>query len=133
MLLNYRYDESLLLINKNLTKELFLQKAGVTKGYAYEMFASMYDSIHSELINIKEEYTKYYSFEYPMLEAFLYKKLNVKWDHIKMVAKQMEKNPDCILYRKKDGYSHGHYGLTQFTFSDTMYKRVIKILLLKEK
>jgi hypothetical protein len=133
MVLNYRYSESLLLINKNLTKELFLQKAGVTKGYAYEMFSSMYDSIHSELINVKEEYNKYYSFEYPTPEDFLYKKLNIKWEHIETVIKQMKKNPDYILYRKSDDYSHGHYGLTQFTFSETMYKRVEKILLLKGK
>lgn len=130
MKLGYEYDESFLLIHKNLTKEVFLEKAGVSSGFSYEMFSHMYDSITSELINMDKEYHEYYSFEYLSLEAFLYKKFNLKPKSINKLIKAREKNPECILYRKDD-YAYGDYGLTQFTFSETMYKRIIELLLLK--
>jgi hypothetical protein len=132
MKLGYDYDDSFLLMHKNLTKVIFLEKAGVASGFSYEMFSHMYDSITSERINVDKEYQDYYSFEYPSLEAFLYKKFNIKAEWIDKLVKKRKKNPECILYRKDD-YAYGDYGLAQFTFSDTLYKRIIKILLLKEK
>lgn len=132
MKLNYEHDDSFLLINKNLNKKLFLEKAGVASGFSYEMFSNMYDSITSECIDMIEEYQKYYSFEYKSFGHYLYKKFNIKWEIIEKISKKMKVNPDCILYRKND-YDYGDYGLAQFTFSETMYKRIIKILLLKNK
>lgn len=127
------YDSymSILLINKNLTKEIFIEKAGASSGYAYNMFSRIYDSIESELINLDFEYDKYYSFEYNSLESFLYRKYNLNEDDIIMLMEERKKYPDCILYRK-DELSYGGNGqLTTFAFSEDMYDRIMNILLLK--
>ena len=127
MKLGYDISKSLLLINKNLTKEIFIEKAGVQDGYSLKMFSRMYDNVTSELIDVDEEYEKYYSFEYNSLEIFLYRKYNLKENHIVELMESRKNNPDCLLYRKDDN-SYGDYGITQFTFSDTMYDRVMELL-----
>lgn len=88
MKLTYDYSKSLLMINKNLTKEIFIQKTGARDGYSLNMFSRMYDSITSELIDIEKEFDKYYSFEYNSFEQFLYKKYNLKSKHIKDLLKE---------------------------------------------
>jgi hypothetical protein len=130
MKLGYDFYNSLLLINKNLTKEIFIERTGVKDGYSLSMFSRMYDSVTSELIDVDEEYEKYYSFEYKSMEHFLYRKYNLKGKHIEELMGERKKNPDCLLYRKDDN-SYGDYGIAQFTFSDTMYDRVMEILMLK--
>lgn len=130
MKLGYDFYKSLLLINKNLTKGIFIEKAGVQDGYSLRMFSRMYDSVTSELIDVDKEYKKYYSFEYSSIESFLYRKYNLKEKHIVELMEERKNNPDCLLYRKDDN-SYGDYGIAQFTFSDTMYDRVMEILTLK--
>lgn len=130
MKLSYDFYKSLLLINKHLTKEIFIEKAGVQDGYSLKMFSRMYDSVTSELIDVDEEYKKYYSFEYNSMEKFLYRKYNLKEEHIIELMEERKNNPDYVLYRKDDN-SYGNYGITQFSFSDTMYDRVVEILTLK--
>lgn len=132
MKLGYDFYKSLLLINKNLTKEIFIEKSGVQDGYSLRMFSRMFDSITSELIDVDKEYKKYYSFEYYSIESFLYRKYNLKEKHIVELMEERKNNPDCLLYRKDDN-SYGDYGITQFTFSDTMYDRVLEILMLKNE
>jgi hypothetical protein len=131
MKLAYDFYKSLLLINKNLTKEIFIEKAGVQDGYSLRMFSRMYDSITSELIDLDEEYKKYYSFEYNSMEKFLYRKYNLKEEDILDLMEERKNNPDCLLYRKDDN-SYGDHGIAQFTFSDIMYDRVMDILMLKK-
>ena len=130
MKLCYDYNKSLLFINKNLTEEIFIEKAGVQNGYSLKMFSKMYDSITSELIDVEQEYKKYYLFEYNTLEKFLYKKYNLKEEDVVELMKEQKNNPDFLLYRKNDN-SYGDYGITQLAFSDTMYDRVMEILTLK--
>ncbi len=130
MKLAYDFYKSLLLINKKLTKELFIERTGVKEGYSLSMFSRMYDSVTSELIDVDEEYKKYYSFEYETMEHFLYRKYNLKGKHIEELIEERKNNPDCLLYRKDDN-SYGDYGIAQFTFSDIMYNRVMEILTLK--
>ena len=131
MKLAYDFSKSLLLINKNLTKENFIERAGVKDGYSLNMFSRMYDSVTSELIDVDIEYKKYYSFEYGSLEQFLYRKYNLKGKYIDELMEERKNNPDCILYRKDDS-SYGDYGISQFTFSETMYDRVMEIIMLKK-
>lgn len=132
MILSYDFYKSLLLINKNLKKEIFLEKAGAQSGYSLNMFSRMFDSVSSELINVDLEYEKYYSFEYESMEQFLYKKYNVRGKHIKELMQFRKDNPDCILYRKDDN-SYGDYGIPQFMFSESMNDRIIEILTLKKQ
>lgn len=132
MKLAYDFYKSLLLINKNLTKEIFIERVGVQNGYSLNMFSRMYDSVTSELIDLDDEYLKYYSFEYSSMEIFLYRKYNLNEDDILDLMEQRKNNPDCILFRKDDN-SYGDYGIAQFTFSDPMYDRVTEILMLKNQ
>jgi len=131
MKLAYDFYKSLLLVNKNLTKEIFLTKAEAKDGYAQNMFSRMYDSITSELINLDVEYDKYYSFEYPTLEHFLYRKYNLNEEDLANLIDERKKYPECILYRKDDLAYGGNGELTTFAFSETMYDRVMEILMLK--
>lgn len=130
MKLAYDFYKSLLLINKNLTKEIFIERTGVKVGYSLSMFSRMYDSVTSELIDVDEEYEKYYSFEYESMEHFLYRKYNLEGKHIEELMEERKNNPDCLIFRKDDN-SYGDYGIARFTFSDTMYDRVMEILMLK--
>ncbi|MCC5613195.1 hypothetical protein LC612_42585 [Nostoc sp. CHAB 5834] len=132
MKLAYDFYKSLLLINKNLNKEIFIRRIGVKDGYSLRMFSRMYDSVTSELIDVDEEYKKYYSFEYESIEHFLYRKLNLRQDHIEELMNERKDNPDCTLYRKDDN-SYGDYGISRFAFSDTMYERIMEILMLKNE
>lgn len=129
MKLAYDFYKSLLLINKNLTKEIFLEKSGAQSGYSLNMFSRMYDSVTSELINMDLEYEKFYSFEYENIEQFLYRKYNIKVEYIDELMQFRKDNPDCILYRKDDA-SYGDYQIPQFMFSEPMYDRIIDILTL---
>lgn len=132
MKLAYDFYKSLLLINKNLTKEIFLEKSGAQSGYSLNMFSRMYDSVTSELINMDLEYEKFYSFEYENIEQFLYRKYNIKVEYIDELMQFRKDNPDCILYRKDDA-SYGDYQIPQFMFSEPMYDRIIDILTLKKQ
>ena len=78
MKISYDFFKSLLLINKRLTKKIFISKTEAKKGYSLAMFSKMYDCIFSELINLDREFKKYYSFEYNSIENFLRKKYNIK-------------------------------------------------------
>ena len=131
MKLAYEFYKSLLLINKNLTKEIFLEKSGAQNGYSLNLFSRMYDSVTSELINVDFEFEKYYSFEYESIEQFLYRKYNIEENEIDELMQFRKDNPDCILYRKDDA-SYGDYGIPQFMFSESMYDRIIEVLTLKK-
>lgn len=130
MKLAYDYYKSFIFIDKDLNKERFLEEVGVKNGFSYEMFSRIYDSITSGLVNAEIEYQKYYSFEYDSFEKYLYRKLNMKVSEIEDLLSQQKENPNCILYRKNDN-AYGDYGLSQFIFSDTMYDRIISILIMK--
>lgn len=130
MKLAYDFYKSLILVNKNLTKEIFLEKTGAKSGYSWDMFCRMYDNITSELIDMEREYEKYYSFEYKTFECFLFRKLNLKYEDLVLLMKEKQENPDCIIYRKEDG-SYGDHGIDTFTFSDALYDRITNIIMLK--
>lgn len=130
MRLSYDFYKSLVLINRNLTKDIFLELSGVRDGYSMNMFSRMYESLTSELIDVDKEYSKYYSFEYKSIEHYLWKKFNFEESDIELLIEERKNNPDCILYRK-DELSYGDDGLIQFAFSDTMYERINNLLLLK--
>lgn len=131
MKLAYDFYKSLILVNKNITKEIFLAKTGAEDGYALNMFSRLYDSITCELVNLDVEYDKYYSFEYPSLEHFLYRKYNLNEEDISNLMEERKKYPECILYRKDDLAYGGNGQLTTFAFSEAMYDRVMEMIMLK--
>lgn len=134
--MTYNYDEFghfFIILDKNINKDIFLSKINVKKNtYSENLFIRMYDSIFSELINIEEEFEKYYKLEYNSLKEFLFKKFCVPKDVIeKMYSIKAERESYCINF-KKNYYSYGDYGMVQFTFSEKMYNKVMNILLLKD-
>ncbi len=131
--MKYNYDNfsSLLIIDKRLTKDIFLQKAGIEKGkYAEDMFSRLYDSIFSELIDVEAQYEKYYKIEYLDFEEFLYKKYSVEPDVIREFIRLKSENENYRIYKKND-FSYVDYGIFRFAFSDEMNERVTNILLMK--
>ncbi|MEC4086234.1 hypothetical protein [Myroides odoratimimus] len=127
MVLAYDFYKSFWILNPNLTKEYFLIKVGARDGYAKNMFSRIYDCIFSELIDVEEEYEKYYSFEYESFAYYLYKKYNLKVEDIEELIHQINTFPNCRIYRKDD-HSYGDYKVPQFITSEIMYDRIIKIL-----
>lgn len=127
MVLNYDYYKSIWVINPSLSLEKFLEDAGVEKGYALIMFTRIYYSIYSELIDVKIEYEKYYSFEYDSLENYLYKKINLEKKDIKKLNKAVRKNPNSRIFRKDNQFNHD-YSISELITSKEMYKSIIKIL-----
>lgn len=127
MILHYDFYKGFWLINPKITLDFFLEKTGAEKGYALDMFTRMYNCIFSELINVEEEYLKYYSFEYETFEIYLYKKYNLEIKQIEKIIKKMNKFSHCKIY-KKDDYSYGDSTIPQFITSETMHKRINKIL-----
>lgn len=131
MKLAYDFYKSFILINKNLIKDIFIEKTGAKSGYSLNMFSRMYDSITSELIDVDWEYKKFYAFEYETLEQYLYRKYNIKEEFIIELMEERKNNPDCILFRKDDLSYGGNGELTTFAFSEIMHDRIIEILMLK--
>lgn len=127
MVLAYDFYKAFWLLNPNLSREKFVEIVGANKGYALNMFTRIHNSIYSELIDVENEYKKYYSFEYETFEIYLFKKYNLKVKEIKKLIKKKNKFPHCKIYRKDD-HSYGDYSLPTFITSETMYKRITKIL-----
>lgn len=127
MKLAYDTYKAFLVINPNLCEEKFLEIVGAKRGYSVQMFSRIHRSIYSELIDIENEYNKYYICEYNNFENFLYKKYNIPSEDIKKLLKKIKKYPHCKIF-KKDDHSYGDYSIPQFIESETMYKRIFKIL-----
>jgi len=132
----YNYDDFgqfFIIIDKNLTKEIFLTNVKVEQGsFAEDMFSRIYDSIFSELINLEEEFEKYYSIEYKSIQHFLFQKFCFPSDVIKdFFSLKSQSESYCIFYKhEKDSY--GDYSITRYAFSDEMYEKVTSTLLLKD-
>ncbi len=127
MKFSYDFYKSILVLNGKLTKDSFLKEVGASKGYAKEMFERVYDSIHSELIDLIEEYELYYSKEYPSFEHFLFRKMNIsEKDIIEMIKFKNEKSYRKI-FRSDDG-STGDYGISTFIYSEEVRDRIMKII-----
>jgi len=129
---SYKSYESLLVIDKRLTKDLFIEKAGVQKGkYAADMFSRMYDWIFSEAIYLEDDYNKYYKVEYLNFENFIYKKYCVNKNSLQKMLKLKEENENYTIITF-DELSTGCGEFINFTFSDELYDRFINFLLMKE-
>ncbi|CAM1356363.1 hypothetical protein [Tenacibaculum ascidiaceicola] len=127
MQFSYDFYKSILVLNGNLTKETFLQEVGASRGYAKEMFERIYDSIHSELVDLREEYELYYSKEYPSFEHFLFRKMNISVEDIDDMIKFESEKEHRKIFRSDDG-STGDYGISSFIYSEEIRDRIMKII-----
>lgn len=130
MILAYEYSKVFLVINRNLDKNQFLRLTGAESGFSKEMFTKIYESIFSELIDAETEFEEYYSFEYKDLETYLFKKYNLNAKDVEDLTSLLKSNSDYKLYRTHV-YSYGDYQIPQFITSETMYDKIVQILLLK--
>jgi hypothetical protein len=126
----YGYDmyKNLLIVNRNLTKEWFLEKAGIRSGYARDMFSRLYDSIFKVSENVEELYHTYYSLEYFSFEEFLLKWYDLKKEYVDEILKALHEHKEWTIIAY-DSLAYGE-NVDDFFFSENLYKRIEKLLLM---
>lgn len=132
--MKYSYNpyESLLVVDKRLTKEIFLEKAGVHDGkYAADMMSRIYDWIFSEAIYVEMYYEKYYKVEYATLADFIYKKFCIDKINLHKLLSLKEENDNYTIIAF-DELSTGYSDFINFVFSDELYDRFLNFLLMKQ-
>lgn len=104
------------------TKEEFMKKAGVSKGYALEMFSTLYDSIFAESKDVREMYENNYKSEYKDLKHFLMMHYSIPE---KLVGKYVNAC-ESDLYRliDFDALSYGGDGVHGLVLSDDYMVRM---------
>lgn len=122
----FRY---IMVVNRNLTKDYFLDKAGIRGGYAKDMFSRIYDSIFSESEDLVDSYEKYYSQEFDSLELMLEKKYNVPKETVDKFVQDLQENADYTLINF-DSLSYGE-NIDNLFSSGVFDKRFDKLLLMK--
>lgn len=127
MKLAYDFYKSILVINGELTKEEFIKECGASSGYAKQVFERIYESIYSELVDLKNEYELYYNMEYYSFEQFLYRKLNISPQDIEKLIEFSESKDYLKIFKYRD-YSSGDYGLGSFIYSEPMYDRIMALI-----
>lgn len=128
MKLEYKTDKYLITISNLISEDIFLNLCGAGKGFSKTLFKRIYDCIFLEIIDIEEEFEKYYSIEYNSLWQFLLKKYNIKIEDIIQLKEIKACNPNIIIYKKQNS----HLWLEQLIFSDSMFEKIMNILLMKE-
>ena len=123
---NFRY---IMVVNRNLTKDYFLDKAGIRGGYAKDMFSRIYDSIFSESEDLVDSYEKYYSQEFDPLGLMLEKKYNVPKENVDMFIQDLRENADYTLI-DFDSLSYGE-NIDNLFSSGVFDKRFDQLLLMK--
>ena len=138
--MRYSYDsyKSLIVVDRRLTKEVFLQNAGIKQGgYAEDMFSRMYDWIFLEATYLEDVFEKYYKPEYDDFRDFLYKKYILPNNVIEqMMSVRLENENYTII--DVDELSNNDGGFVHLVFENGMdepynfYKEFINLLLMKK-
>ena len=109
----YEYCCYIMVVNKNITRDYFLEKAGIHGGYAKDMFCRLFDSIFAESENLLDSYGKYFHQEFSSLDEMLEKKYNVPQDIINQFTEEHIYEAIDTLYlvdRKIFCPTNGFYG-----------------------
>lgn len=125
----YDYCRYIMVVNRNLTKDYFLDKAGIRGGYAKDMFSRIYDSIFSESEDLIDSYKKYYCQEFDSWGLMLEKKYNVPKETVDMFIQDLQENSDYTLI----GFDSLSYGenIDNLFSSGVFDKRFDQLLLMK--
>lgn len=118
-----------MVVNRNLTKDYFLDKAGIRGGYAKDLFSRIYDSIFSESEDLVDSYEKYYCQEFDSWGLMLEKKYNVPKETVDMFIQDLQENADYTLI----GFDSLSYGenIDNLFSSGVFDKRFDQLLLMK--
>ena len=125
----YEYCCYIMVVNKNITRDSFLEKAGIHGGYAKDMFCRLYDSIFAESENLLDSYGKYFHQEFSSLDEMLEKKYNVPQDIINQFLTELAECPDYTLICF-DSLSYGE-NTENLLCSGVLNERLDKLLLMK--
>jgi len=117
------FDYYFLVLIKRYSRKKFLEKIKVEKdSYAESIFIRIYDTLITEVVDIRKEFKKYYYKEYENIKDFLYKKYNVDdISLIDMLIKKIE-NGYQVFYGEKN--SSMDFPISQLIFSDTMLEKL---------
>jgi hypothetical protein len=138
--MRYNYDsyKSLIVVDRRLTKEIFLQNAGIKQGgYAEDMFSRMYDWIFSEATYLEDVFEKYYKPEYEGFRDFLYKKYTLPNKIINEMLSVKSENENYTII-DFDELSCNDGGFIHLVFENgmdepyQMYDKIINLLLMKK-
>lgn len=124
----YYYDSyrCIILVNKQLTKQSFCEKAGALSGYAQDLFSRIYDSIFAESENIYTAYVKYYAVEYDSFEDYLRNKYMLLESQLDSLVVDF-KSAMYDIY-DVDLLSYGDSAVFEFWTSDYMIERIVVLL-----
>lgn len=120
-------DKYIIRLKQWIEKSDFLRAGQVIPGsYAEELLGRIYDCLITHLINIVDEYQKYYFEEYSDLASFLYWKYNIDESILASVISDLK--PENFLgYGSL--YSGGNYNIGQFIMEESnlvMIKRIVQ-------
>lgn len=126
-----RYDyepyKSLLILDKGLSKDVFLRRAGASQGYAVEHFSNIYDSIFSESEDLVESYLRYYQCEYPSFIEFLRREFALPSWVSDEFGKALDGN-DKITVIRWSQLNYGDNGVADLIFSEEVCDAFAKAL-----
>ena len=122
MYIRYDYEayESLLIVDKDLSKEEFLRRAGAKGGFAIRHFSNIYDSIFSESEDLRESYKRYYQCEYSSFVEFLHREFFLPAEVAEEFGKSLDGNDKITIIRWPQ-LNHGDNGVADLIFSDEVY------------
>ena len=128
MIYRYKYYNFLLIINKGITLQRFLEKVGAKTGYALNMFTHLYNSIFSECHNVMEDYEKYYQIEYTSFKHFLHRKYFIPKYKVEEIVKTINTNSELIIIAF-DSLSYGISNSYDFLFGNKLSRRFEQLLI----
>lgn len=117
------FDYYFLVLRKRCSRKKFLEKIKVEKdSYAESIFIRIYDTLISEVVDIRKEFKKYYYKEYENIKDFLYKKYNVDDTSLIDILMKKIENGYQVFYAEKN--SSMDFPVSQLIFSDTMLEKL---------
>lgn len=118
---DYKPYESLITVDRGLTREEFLRRCGVRSGYAKNLFGIIYDAIFSEAEDLRESFEKYYGEEYDSFLDYLQREFCLPRNVIEEFSKVLSRGGENITVIRWSQLNYGENGMSDFIFSDELY------------
>lgn len=116
----YKY---LLVHNKDLSLDIFLQRVGARAGYAKDMFTDIYNAIFIEGDDVRELFNTYYVQEYQSIENFLLKYYSLPLSLAAEWATLLDSGKEIVCF---DSLSYGLPQIDDFILGE-MFDRFDKV------
>jgi hypothetical protein len=107
----YRYTY-ILCVDTVPDKKTFLDRAKVRPGsYAGELINGVYDAIFVCALDLKRDFTEYYSIEYSDFAEYLRKRQRIRGDVVPKISRQYEKVATIIQFQPRYDFLEDDYGI----------------------